>query len=138
MSDAWDEQLRSLGSYIRTQRKMANLSLRKAAELADISNPYWSQLERGMHEPSVRVLNSIAKALNMSAEALLEQAGVFPRTEGDDGAGTEAAIRSDPHLTEDQKLALLSVYRSYVASLGGDGVRPSAHAGASEGDHDET
>jgi transcriptional regulator with XRE-family HTH domain len=121
MTDEWDRQLQALGSFIRTQRKMANLSLRKAAELAQISNPYLSQLERGMHEPSVRVLQSIARALDISAEALLEQAGLWDGgdRDGDPPVGVESAIRRDPQLTDEQKVALLAVYRSYLAAGGG-------------------
>jgi transcriptional regulator with XRE-family HTH domain len=101
-----------LGPYLRTQRRLAKLSLRQMADLAGVSNPYLSQIERGLHEPSVRILRSIAEALNLSAETVLEQAGFLSR---DDVAltGTETAIRHDPELTEDQKLALLTVYRSY-------------------------
>jgi transcriptional regulator with XRE-family HTH domain len=118
MTDEWDRQLRALGGFIRAQRKMANLSLRKAAELAQISNPYLSQLERGLHEPSVRVLHSIARALDISAESLLEQAGLFDGDDRDDGRepSTESAIRADTHLTDEQKVALLAVYRSYVGA----------------------
>jgi transcriptional regulator with XRE-family HTH domain len=110
-----DDQLHALGSFIRAQRKLANLSLRQAAALANVSNPYLSQIERGLHEPSVRVLRSIAKALNLSAETLLGSAGLL----ADDapvasvGSDTEAAIKADPVLTDEQKQALLSVYRSY-------------------------
>jgi transcriptional regulator with XRE-family HTH domain len=114
-ADDDDDPLLALGSFIRAQRKLANLSLRQAAALANVSNPYLSQIERGLHEPSVRVLRSIAKALNVSAETLLGSAGLL----ADDAAAppgasdTEAAIRGDPMLTEEQKQALLSVYRSY-------------------------
>lgn len=116
--DPWRDQLQGLGSFIRSQRRLANLSLRQLAELTDVSNPYLSQIERGLHEPSVRVLRSIARALNVSAETLLAQAGLAedaakPRS---DRPETEAAIRSDPDLSETQKDALLSVYRSYKAS----------------------
>jgi transcriptional regulator with XRE-family HTH domain len=114
--------LEGLGSFIRSQRRLANLSLRQLAELTDVSNPYLSQIERGLHEPSVRVLKSIARALNVSAETLLSQAGLL---EGEgaggasgDGAGrpdTEAVIRADPLLTDAQKKALLGVYRTYRA-----------------------
>jgi transcriptional regulator with XRE-family HTH domain len=111
----WQE---SLGEFIRSQRRLANLSLRDLAEKTNVSNPYLSQLERGLHEPSVRVLRSIAQALNLSADTLLGQAGIL---EGDApdrvraGPDTEAAIRADAKLTEAQKQALLSVYRSYIA-----------------------
>src|SRR4051812_8101761 len=120
-TDGEGEQLRSLGSFIRAQRKLANLSLRQAAALANVSNPYLSQIERGLHEPSVRVLRSIAKALNVSAETLLGSAGLLEDDNGDGAAGndagdTEAAIRADSRLTDEQKEALLAVYRSYVAA----------------------
>ena len=123
----------TLGSFIRTQRRLANLTLREMAELAKVSNPYLSQIERGLHEPSVRVLRSIAAALNISAETLLTQAGLLDGTvaasaEGVGEAGaqegpgstmgstTEAAIRLDPALSQSQKEALLAVYRGFVAA----------------------
>jgi transcriptional regulator with XRE-family HTH domain len=118
----------TLGSFIRSQRRLANLTLREMAELAKVSNPYLSQIERGLHEPSVRVLRSIASALNISAETLLAQAGLLegsgPPVVDDAEEGTpeaeatttEAAIRLDPALTESQKEALLAVYRGFVAS----------------------
>jgi transcriptional regulator with XRE-family HTH domain len=110
------EQLDALGAFIREQRQRAEMSLRELADKADISNPYLSQIERGLHEPSVRVLTSIADALNLSADTLLRSAGMIS---GDDHEGsrrleTEAAIRTDPHLTADQRNSLLAVYRSYV------------------------
>lgn len=108
----FESQRRSLGAFIRSQRELANLSLRQMATLADISNPYLSQIERGMHEPSVHVLRSIAHALNVSAETLLEQAGLL-RSDIPCEPGTEAAIRADQQLKDHQKLALLAVYRSY-------------------------
>ena len=116
----------TLGSFIRSQRRLANLTLREMAELAKVSNPYLSQIERGLHEPSVRVLRSIASALNISAETLLAQAGLLEGTDptvaedaGEDrqppeATSTEAAIRLDPALTEGQKEALLAVYRGFV------------------------
>lgn len=103
-----------LGAFIRAQRQMANLSLRQLSALTEVSNPYLSQVERGLHEPSVRVLKSIADALNVSAETLFEQAGLIKSTEMLDDEATEAAIRADRRLSEAQRRALLSVYRSYV------------------------
>jgi len=88
-----------LGEFIRVQRQMANLSLRQLSALTEVSNPYLSQLERGLHEPSVRVLKSIADALNVSAETLLRQTGLINETEGPDDAATERAIRADRRLT---------------------------------------
>ena len=105
---------RLLGDFIRAQRQMANLSLRQLSALTEVSNPYLSQIERGLHEPSLRVLTSIANALNVSAETLLAQAGLISDTETSDDDATEGAIRVDRRLTEAQRRALLSVYRSYV------------------------
>ncbi|MCL4422436.1 MAG: helix-turn-helix domain-containing protein [Actinobacteria bacterium] len=122
MPTAHNSQLKLLGDYIRLQRRLANLSLRQMAELAEISNPYLSQIERGVHEPSMHVLRSIARALNLSAESILEQAGLLERDPGQVPTDAEAAIRGDPRLSEAQKQALLAVYRSYVAdSLAEDG-----------------
>ena len=123
MTDSWQAQREALGAFIRTQRQMANLSLRQLADLTNLSNPYLSQVERGLHEPSVRVLKAISGALNVSAETLLAQAGLVDAVTGEkadvpDEAGeeerTEAAIAADKRLTDDQKAALIAVYRSMV------------------------
>jgi transcriptional regulator with XRE-family HTH domain len=111
-----------LGSFIRAQRQMANLSLRQLSALTEVSNPYLSQVERGLHEPSVRVLRSIADALDVSAETLFEHAGLISETEPHEDAATERAIRADRRLTEPQRRALLSVYRSYVEDNTTDGA----------------
>jgi transcriptional regulator with XRE-family HTH domain len=116
-----DKALGAFGTYLRSQRQLARLTLRELSELTNISNPYLSQLERGMHAPSVRVITALARALNVSAETLLAQAaglaGDAPDGDNDpDTAGTEAAIRNDPKLTDAQKDALLTVYRSFLAS----------------------
>ena len=123
MTDPWQAQREALGAFIRTQRQMANLSLRQLAELTHLSNPYLSQVERGLHQPSVRVLKAISDALNLSAETLLTQAGLIDAVTADPKAGdvgeadasapqTEDAIRADGRLTEEQKAALIAVYRS--------------------------
>ncbi len=116
-------QLHTLGSFIRAQRQLANLSLRQLAELTQVSNPYLSQLERGLHEPSVRVLQSIGRALDISTETLLRQVGLVDDDDvaDDDGPHTERAIREDPGLSDEQKQALLAVYRSYVQANAGTG-----------------
>jgi transcriptional regulator with XRE-family HTH domain len=115
--DAWRDQLEALGEFIRSQRKLAQLSLREMAERTQISNPYLSQVERGLHEPSVRVLRSIAQALNLSTEQILCQAGLLnPDEQAPPTVNTEAAIKADPLLSRDQKEALLAVYRSYAAA----------------------
>jgi transcriptional regulator with XRE-family HTH domain len=108
------DQLRMLGEFIRAQRQMANLSLRQLSALAEVSNPYLSQLERGQHAPSVRVLRSIAEALNVSAESLLTQVGLIDAAVQVDDDVTESAIRCDDRLSESQKRALCNVYRSFV------------------------
>ena len=126
MTDSWQAQREALGAFIRTQRKRANLSLRQLAELTSLSNPYLSQVERGLHQPSVRVLKAISDALNLSAETLLAQAGLIDAVTGQGpaaapdagGAGpqarTEDVIRADERLSDDQKAALIAVYRSMV------------------------
>ena len=115
IGDAWRAQLAALGGVIRTQRQLSKLSLRDLAALTDVSNAYLSQIERGMHEPSVRVLRAIAEALSIPPDELLREAGLLdPEVEGnEDSRSTEAAIVADPSLTDAQKEALLTVYRSY-------------------------
>ena len=132
MADIWDAQREALGAFIHEQRKRANLSLRQLAELTKLSNPYLSQVERGLHQPSVRVLRAISDALNLSAETMLAQAGLLDAmtvsgTDGETDAqavgekqavpDTEDAIRADPRLSEEQKAALIAVYRSMLGSL---------------------
>ncbi|MDX6344091.1 MAG: hypothetical protein QOH87_4229 [Trebonia sp.] len=130
--DAWEAQRESLGAFIRERRKQANLSLRQLAELTSLSNPYLSQVERGLHQPSVRVLRAISDALNLSAETLLAQAGLIDAMAGGTGTrtgvataeddtavpDTERAIRADKRLSEDQKSALIVVYRSMLSQQG--------------------
>ena len=129
MAEPWDSQRGALGAFIRSQRKLANLSLRQLAEMTSLSNPYLSQVERGLHQPSVRVLKLISDALNVSAETLLAQAGLLDgdrpgahgapggagaRHPGTPAADAEAAILADQRLTDDQKSALITVYRSML------------------------
>ncbi len=123
MPEPWDTQLQALGAFIRSQRKLANLSLRQLAEMTSLSNPYLSQIERGLHQPSVRVLKLISEALDLSAETLLAEAGLL---DGGHGAASpagpppappgdaEEAIRADQRLSEEQKNALITVYRSML------------------------
>lgn len=113
-----DDRLVLLGSFLRSQRQLANLSLRQLSLLTDVSNPYLSQLERGLHEPSVRVLKAIAEALNVSTETIMAQAGLVTEDHPAGRQGTEAAIRTDTRLTEAQKRAMLSVYESYIEANG--------------------
>ena len=116
LDEAARKQLESLGSFIRERRKAAEYSLRDLADKANVSNPYLSQIERGLHTPSVRVLKAIATALNVSAESLLVQAGLLEGEGADtESPSVEEAVRADARLTDDQKAALLAVHRSYVA-----------------------
>ena len=119
--DLWNAQLAAFGAFLRAQRRLANLSLRDMAQRTNLSNAYLSQIERGLHTPSVRVLRSVAQALDLSAETLLAQAGFWGQDSEKSGPEptstvAEVAIRSDPRLTDAQKEALLSVYRSYIAA----------------------
>ncbi len=113
MNDPWRAHVEALGAFIRTQRQLAKLSLRDVAEKARVSNPYLSQVERGLHEPSVHVLTAIAAALDLSTETLFARAGLLDDAPAAPRA-TEASIRADAALTTEQKEALLAVYRSYV------------------------
>jgi transcriptional regulator with XRE-family HTH domain len=129
VTDPWEAQREALGAFIREQRKRANLSLRQLAELTSLSNPYLSQVERGLHQPSVRVLKALSGALNVSAETLLAQAGLIdamvPSEAKDDEAaertipGAEEAIIADPRLGDEQKAALIAVYRSMLGPQNG-------------------
>ena len=114
-----------LGEYIRRQRELSELSLRQFAGLVGISNPYLSQIERGLREPSERVLEGIAKTLQISVEALREQAGLRVDDEEETPAVVEA-IRNDPHLTGRQRQALLEVYRAFTAPAARGRARRSA------------
>lgn len=122
--DPWKAQMETLGAFVKAQRQVANLSLREMARLTDVSNAYLSQIERGLHQPSVRVLRSLAEALGVSVETLLAQAGLLDddadvdaESEPASGHGrTVAAILADPTLSAEQREALLSVYRSFSAT----------------------
>ena len=120
MTEPWDSQMQALGAFIRDKRKMANLSLRQLAERTKLSNPYLSQIERGLHQPSVRVIRLISDALNVSAETLLAQAGLLhkdgARRREDRGSppDIETAIKAEQRLTDDQKSALIAVLRSML------------------------
>jgi transcriptional regulator with XRE-family HTH domain len=101
----------SVGEYIREQRRGAQYSLRQLAEAAGVSNPYLSQIERGLRKPSAEILQQIAKALRISAETLYVQAGILEEREG--GEEVNAAILADPELNERQKRVLLDIYTSF-------------------------
>ena len=108
-----------LGEYLRDQRRQARLSLRQLAEQTGVSNPYLSQIERGLRKPSAEVLQQIAKALRISAETVYVRAGILdPDEEG--VRSVELAVLADPALTERQKSALLDIYSSFRQQAEGD------------------
>ena len=100
-----------LGGFLKEQRQQAEMSLRQLADAAGVSNPYLSQVERGLRRPSAEVLQQIAKGLRISAESLYVRAGLLDEVEG---SAVPAAVATDPHLTERQKRVLLDVYASFV------------------------
>ncbi len=111
------DPLHDLGSFIREQRAGARLSLRRLSELAGISNPYLSQIERGLRRPSAEILQQIARGLRISAETLYVQAGILDeRLPGGDLA---ECVLADPDLTDEQKQTLLHIYRSFVTANAG-------------------
>ena len=106
----------NLGDYLREQRQSARLSLRQLSELAGVSNPYLSQIERGLKKPSAEILQQLAKGLEVSAESLYVRAGILDERQGHDTSSvdTRAVIAADPQLTARQKAALVDIYDSFV------------------------
>jgi transcriptional regulator with XRE-family HTH domain len=111
----WKENLQRLGEFIRAQRQFHRLSQRELAKLADLSDTYMSQLERGMHEPSIRVLRAVADSLGIKASQMIMYAAGLP-LDDDESITTEEAIRRDPRFTEAQRQALLGVVKTYLES----------------------
>jgi transcriptional regulator with XRE-family HTH domain len=109
-AEAVEARLRELGEFIRDQRRRDRLSLRKLSELAGISNPYLSQIERGLRKPSAEILQGIAKGLRISAETLYVRAGILDEKGGSD---LTAAIMADSTITDRQKQSLIEIYRSF-------------------------
>ena len=106
----------SIGEYIRQQREQAKISLRQLSSAAGVSNPYLSQIERGLRRPSAEILQQIAKGLRISAEALYVQAGILEDRRPD--SGVRAAVLADPELAERQKQVLLEIYESFRKEVG--------------------
>jgi transcriptional regulator with XRE-family HTH domain len=116
----------SIGEYIRQQREQAKISLRQLSSAAGVSNPYLSQIERGLRRPSAEILQQIAKGLRISAEALYVQAGILEDRRPD--SGVRAAVLADPELTERQKQVLLDIYESFrreLAARAAEGAEPT-------------
>jgi transcriptional regulator with XRE-family HTH domain len=123
----------TIGEYIRQQREQARFSLRQLAQAAGVSNPYLSQIERGLRRPSAEILQQIARGLRISAEALYVQAGILEDRPAD--TGVRSAVLADPGLSERQKQILLEIYESFRAESGDqlppvNGVKPSVRAAA--------
>jgi len=108
--DDFENRWREVGEFIREQRRIGHLSLRKLSEMAGVSNPYLSQIERGLRRPSADILQQIARALRISAETLYVRAGILDEA---DEIDVVSAILRDPELTEEQKHTLVRVYESF-------------------------
>jgi transcriptional regulator with XRE-family HTH domain len=119
LEDRWAD----VGAFIRDQRQIGRISLRKLSEMAGISNPYLSQIERGLRKPSADILQQIAKALRISAETLYIRAGILEEREGDEDV--TMAILRDAQLTEEQKQMLLRIYESFVAETAREAPAPT-------------
>jgi transcriptional regulator with XRE-family HTH domain len=115
MKDELEQRWRDVGSFIRDQRRVGQLSLRKLSEKAGVSNPYLSQIERGLRRPSAEILQQIARALEISSETLYVRAGILDER---DDIDLTTEIRRDPHLTEEQKRTLLRIYYSFLSENG--------------------
>jgi transcriptional regulator with XRE-family HTH domain len=114
--ESLESRLRDLGGFIRDQRRHARLSLRKLSELAGISNPYLSQIERGLRKPSADILQAIARGLSISAETLYVRAGILDdRSSGREPAEVVGAILADRTIGDRQKQVLIEIYRSFQA-----------------------
>jgi transcriptional regulator with XRE-family HTH domain len=131
MREEIEHRWRDLGAFIREQRRITHLSLRKLSEMAGISNPYLSQIERGMRKPSAEILQQIARALEISAETLYVRAGILEERTGETDLSAE--IRRDPHLNEDQKKALLRIYWSFRHENGSGPDNDDAASGGANG-----
>jgi len=125
--DELEARWADLGDFIRAQRELTRMSVRRLAELTGVSNPYLSQIERGLRKPSADVLQQIAKGLNITAEALYVRAGIL----GEElpALDTRQVIGADPHLTQEQRASLLAVYDSFVLA---NEARSAAPAGGVE------
>jgi transcriptional regulator with XRE-family HTH domain len=118
-----ETRMRDLGEFIRDQRRVGHLSLRKLSEMAGISNPYLSQIERGLRKPSAEILQSLARALEISSETLYVRAGILDAR--DSTSDLMAEIRRDPHINEDQKKTLVRIYESFRHENGdGEALEP--------------
>ncbi|MFY9588719.1 MAG: helix-turn-helix transcriptional regulator [Actinomycetota bacterium] len=122
-----EDRWKAVGEFIRSQRRVADMSLRQLSNLAKVSNPYLSQIERGIYKPSAEVLKSIADALQIRSETLFARAGFIDEASERGPSDVERAVRSDPRLSTEQKRSIISIYRSFV----GEAVAPEKPAAKS-------
>lgn len=123
-----EERWQDLGAFIREQRNVGQLSLRKLSERAGISNPYLSQIERGLRKPSAEILQNIARALQISAETLYVRAGILEEREGEIDLVME--LRRAPNLSEEQKKTLVHIFESFLRENAARGVTTGAESAA--------
>ena len=121
VSDPWQAQRAALGAFLRAQRELSNMSIRELSRLTQVSNAYLSQVERGLHDPTLRILSQICEALHISMSEILNAVAATSDLGADSSSTTdvpsvEAAVRADPNLTTAAKDALLTVYRSYLTA----------------------
>ena len=135
MRNDLEERWRDLGEFIREQRRVGQLSLRKLSEMAGVSNPYLSQIERGLRRPSAEILQQIARALEISSETLYVRAGILDEPTGQ--VDPIAEIRRDPSITEEQKKTLVRIYQSFRRENELDDGAGSGPDGGSDGGSDE-
>jgi transcriptional regulator with XRE-family HTH domain len=109
-----EDRWKAVGEFIRSQRNVADMSLRQLSRLAKVSNPYLSQIERGIYKPSAEVLKAIADALQIRSETLFARAGFIEEAAQRGPSDVERAVRVDPRLDAEQKRALIGIYRSFV------------------------
>ncbi len=115
MTPGPEERWKAVGQFIKNQRDVAGMSLRQLSKLAKVSNPYLSQVERGIYKPSAEVLKAIADALQIQSETLFARAGFIDEIKDRTPSDVERAVRIDPRLSSEQKKALIGIYRSFVA-----------------------
>ncbi|CAN5712411.1 hypothetical protein BH24ACT4_BH24ACT4_14010 [soil metagenome] len=130
-----EERWRDLGEFIREQRHIGHLSLRKLSEMAGVSNPYLSQIERGLRKPSAEILQQIARALEISSETLYVRAGILEERPEDADLVTE--IRRDPWIDEEQKRSLIQIYESFRAARQASEAAQAALAAVLDDEDDE-
>ncbi len=126
-----NDKVKSIGDYIREQREQARISMRQLAQAAGVSNPYLSQIERGLRKPSADILQQLAKGLRISAEALYVQAGILEDRPSD--SGVRSALLTDPDLSERQKQVLMEIYESFRKENSAAAARPGARSRSRSG-----